>query len=124
MTPSPPNDRPDSNSRRPVTEIKVTLSTRNDAVTVTVDPWEAPVKPGTSIEWTVDGADAIRIEPKDPGKWPFPGPPAPGNPGLPAKAGKVIQGLPNGKKYPYSILLTAGGRTIDIDPEVVIFDPF
>lgn len=123
MTPPPPNARPDTPRGRTVTQIEVTVDRQGDAVTITVDPWEANVAPDTSIEWVVSGADSILIEPKNPGRWPFPGRPKPGNPNLPAKAGKVDKDAKDKDRYPYNIILIAGDLRIDIDPDIVIFDP-
>jgi hypothetical protein len=123
MTPPPPNGRPEPPPGRAVTEIEVKVTTQGDGVTITVSPWEAKVEPDTAIQWKIDGADTILIEPKNPGKWPFPGKPRPGNPTLPAKAGKVDKNAKHDDRFPYSIVLIAGDLRVDIDPDIVIFDP-
>jgi hypothetical protein len=107
----------------PVTKIEVTL---ND-MSLTVSPWTAYVERNTDIEWTVQGADDITIEPKDSSHWPFPvpvpGKPPAGRPGTPFAAGKVAQSAPLREHYSYNIILSHDGRKIKIDPDIIIFDP-
>jgi hypothetical protein len=108
---------------KPVTKIEVAITWQGDDMSLTVRPCNAYVQRGTDIEWTVQGADEIRIEPKNSGDWPFPGKPPAGRPGTPVAAGKVGQDAPYGKHYSYSIILSHDGRKIDIDPDIIIFDP-
>jgi hypothetical protein len=95
-----------------------------DRVTITVEPWEARVRPGDEVSWTVVGGDSIAITPRHPPpQWPFPGLPSKGKPGEPARAGQVRQNAPPQSRHPYDITVVCGTRKIVIDPEVVIRDP-
>jgi hypothetical protein len=109
---------------KPVTKIEVAITWQGDDMSLTVRPCKAYVERDTDIEWTVQGADDITIEPKNSGDWPFQNktPPA-GRPGTPVAAGTVAKNAPFKKHYSYRIILTHDGRKIDIDPDIIIFDP-
>jgi hypothetical protein len=107
----------------PVENITVTVSgCETDRIELAVRPWEAYVVGGRPLRWTVpQGVDSMRVVPK--GDWPFPGQPPVGLPGVPIQAGNVNANAPIGNRYSYSIIITCGGRVIDIDPDIIIREP-
>jgi hypothetical protein len=112
--------------RGPVQNIEVRVGgCATDQIQIVVRPWEAHVRRGDPLSWTLDqpttGIDSMVIVPK--ADWPFTEPrPSVGRPQMPARAGNVRQDAPMGH-YSYSIMVYCDGRVIDIDPEIVIRDP-
>jgi hypothetical protein len=108
---------------------------QTEHITIAVDHWYARVsRLGRPLRWINpprgSGVDNVIIEAKGV-DWPFAdgweqGPEGrlrrSAGPGEVIQAGPVRPNAP-ARAYPYRILLRCGGRVIDIDPEVEIFDP-
>jgi hypothetical protein len=109
----------------PVTDIDVRIAgCATDQLQIVVRPWEAHVRRGAPLSWSLvesPAVDSMVIVPK--GDWPFTEPrPSVGGPQRPAQAGTVRQDAPMGR-YSYSIMVYCSTQVIDIDPDIVIRDP-
>lgn len=114
-----------------------TTGCETDYVSIVVDPWTAYVRRGQPVQWTTPASvDSVAIEPVHADLWPFewevpadrpdarqrqPAPRrvAPG--GQPIEAGTVPETALPGQRFNYRILLYCGARTLDIDPDFIIF---
>jgi hypothetical protein len=108
---------------RPRERVDVQVDLVGNEVKLCVDPWVVDVENGKPLEWVLRSNDpnaTLRVQPKDAGKWPFPGPPpgTPVPPGAPFPAGRVQGAV--GTSWEYSILVRIDGRDVDIDPEIFI----
>lgn len=101
------------------------------APTILVAPWVAGVGENDDITWelqSTSGSDQLRIVPKDPNDWPFPGkPPAnAASPGQRVRAGRVNAKMrPEPYSYDIELRIATGGpgssgTWIRLDPELVI----
>lgn len=107
-------------ARAPVRVSVAVTDCQEDAVTITVSPWQAQVAPGDDLAWTQTGADSVAIEPTTPG-WPFPAPNPRAARGALASAGALAAGrAPAGRVFNYGITLFCGDRVLRIDPEIII----
>jgi hypothetical protein len=108
----------------PVSDIAVDVhGCGTESMSFAVRPWEAHVRRGSPLRWTIPaGVDSMRIAPKSPGQWPFPGPPSVGRPNLPVQAGRVLGTAPIGHRYSYDVVLYCLGRIVTIDPDIIIRD--
>jgi hypothetical protein len=107
----------------PREQVEVHVDSSGDALRLRVEPWVVDVTNGKPLRWVLNSAAVgatMRIDAKDPGRWPFPDPtpkePVP--PGTPFGAGNVRGEV--GTVWPYSIIVGIDGREVDIDPEIFI----
>lgn len=112
-----------SASRAPV---QVSIAVENcgaDAVTITINPWQARVGPEDDLTWVHSGADSVMIEPVTRGNWPFPTANPRAARGAAASAGRMTRGRAQvGQVVQYAIVLYCGGRMLRIDPDIIIGD--
>jgi hypothetical protein len=108
---------------QPREKVEVHVDATGDTLRINVEPWVVDVENGKPLHWVLHSTDpgaTMRIEPKDAGRWPFPGPaptrPVP--PGTPFAAGRVQGSL--GSSWAYSIIVRTDGRDLEIDPEIFI----
>jgi hypothetical protein len=113
-----------------VEEISIQVSgCATDNIAIVVHPWTAYVERGRPLRWTTPATvDSVVIQATRPGQWPFEWA-QPGQPqrraargGAAIQAGAMRPGAAAGS-YSYRFLLYCDGRVIDIDPDIVIFDP-
>jgi hypothetical protein len=126
----------------PVDVISIQVSgCATEYIAIVVHPWTARVRRAAPLRWTTPAeVDSVAIQAVHDG-WPFPWPaaPQPTHPpqlrppppprprrsapgGTPIQAGPITPGVPMGV-HSYRILLYCEGRVIDIDPEIIIFEP-
>lgn len=128
---------------RPVADISIDVTgCTTDEIDIVVRPWTAWVARGRPLSWSTPAdVDSVAIQAVDPAHWPFQWGPGSGEPsqqsrqqpprqrrsargGQPIQAGTVPANLPIGQSYRYRILVYCGGRVIDIDPDLMIRDPY
>jgi hypothetical protein len=136
----PPAGRPDTvpaetqtqndQDWQPTSTVEVEITDcAGDSVSIRVSPWVANVRQGDPLTWSTsaEGADSVAIQAKDPGQWPFewegqrqrmarP-------PGEEIAAGNATRGEV-GRTYRYHIVVYCGGRILDIDPDIVVRNPW
>lgn len=136
-----PSQAHDSAAPAGVSQITIEVSgCETDSIAIVVRPWTAHVQRGRPLSWTTPaGVDSVVIEALQADRWPFawerpghrpeqpehhrPAPRRSARGGMPIQAGNVPAHAALGT-YSYRFLLYCGARVIDIDPEIIIFDPF
>lgn len=104
--------------------VSVRVTCQGNGVDVSVDPWQQRLAVNDELDWQLtDNSDdaTIAVSPKR-GNWPFAGSgPQAGRKGsagnVPARAGGRAR---DRGTHAYNITLECGGRTIVIDPEIII----
>lgn len=145
--------RPDLTPPAPVNDISIDITGCNtNQIGIIVRPWTAWVARGQPLRWTTPAAvDSVAIQAIDPTRWPFQWGPGQGlregpgqgqgqlqqaprqqppqqrrsaRGGQPIQAGTVPADAPIGETYRYRILVYCQGRVLDIDPDLIIRDPY
>jgi hypothetical protein len=114
----------------PRRQVNVTVNKAGSTLSVAVDPWLVAIekdagKGAPPVQWNLDasglaGPITWSLAAKAPGSWPFDG-----QEPTPAVNGNapILPGNVSGHKdtmYSYTIRLSAGGESYDIDPEIFI----
>lgn len=104
-------------------KITIGVKCNGDAVSITVDPFEAHARAGEPIEWHIKldaDVEALEIN-STTGIWPFTEPrPYKSTKAKPASATKRNPMYPLGTPAGYKIKGTCNGHSFELDPDMIV----
>ncbi len=108
--------------------VHVFAECKGDSISIRVSPYRVGVPHGDIVEWDLTAtdpsvaADSAAIRPANPGNWPFRVVPMVARPRTPGRSGAQKANAERGPHLYKLVLYCGSGRTVTIDPEVIIED--